>query len=291
MPGGSPARLTFGTAERRLFRSRRNRAGSTSFVADAPYRRADHRADGSPRRSRRSRSARSGNTSRNGTGSAASRSATATTSICASKSGQPLGRYFPDLVAPCSASRAEPFVLDGEIVIPVGDGRDVVRGAADAAAPGGEPRARSSPPSTPARFMLFDMLIDRATDRDLTGAARSTERRDALERRDAAAAPPGTRALAGLARPRAGAGWLHALGTGRDGVVAKRADCPYRAGKRDGMVKIKLVRTADCVVGGFRYLAQAARGRLAAARPLRRRRASSIMSASPAASRARIGRR
>jgi ATP-dependent DNA ligase len=54
--------------------------------------------------------------------------------------------------------------------------------------------------------------------------------------------------------PNEAAEWLEERGTGRDGVMAKRADQPYRSGKRDGMVKVKARRTADCVVGGFRYL-------------------------------------
>src|SRR5204863_6612357 len=48
--------------------------------------------------------------------------------------------------------------------------------------------------------------------------------------------------------------WMHELGAlGLDGIVAKRTDEPYHAGDREGMVKIKRIRTADCVVGGFRY--------------------------------------
>jgi ATP-dependent DNA ligase len=48
--------------------------------------------------------------------------------------------------------------------------------------------------------------------------------------------------------------WLAETGTGRDGVMAKLIDRPYRSGSRDAMVKVKTQRTADCVVGGFRYL-------------------------------------
>ena len=67
--------------------------------------------------------------------------------------------------------------------------------------------------------------------------------------------------------------WMQELGgAGLDGVIAKRRDCPYRRASATGMVKVKRVRTADCVVGGFRW-AQRRRNegdRLAAARPLRR---------------------
>ena len=48
-------------------------------------------------------------------------------------------------------------------------------------------------------------------------------------------------------------GWLRRAGSNLDGIVAKRRDLPYRAGLRDGMQKIKTFRSADCVVGGFRY--------------------------------------
>ena len=47
--------------------------------------------------------------------------------------------------------------------------------------------------------------------------------------------------------------WLVRAGGGCDGVIAKRIDLPYQAGNRDGMQKIKNFRSADCVVGGFRY--------------------------------------
>src|SRR5207244_10223113 len=47
--------------------------------------------------------------------------------------------------------------------------------------------------------------------------------------------------------------WLAGGNGDLDGVVAKRLDLPYRSGERDGMVKVKRRRTADCVVGGYRY--------------------------------------
>ena len=47
--------------------------------------------------------------------------------------------------------------------------------------------------------------------------------------------------------------WLAGAGVDLDGVIAKRTDMPYQSGNRHGMVKVKRLRTADCVVGGFRY--------------------------------------
>ena len=75
-------------------------------------------------------------------------------------------------------------------------------------------------------------------------------------------------------------------GAGLDGVMAKRLDAPYRAGERT-MIKVKHARTADCVVAGFRWHKNGAGhdGRLAPARPLRRRRARCTTSASPRRSR------
>jgi ATP-dependent DNA ligase len=117
-----------------------------------------------------------------------------------------------------------------------------------------ESRIRKLSLQTPARLVLFDMLIGpdgaRVLDRPLT------ERRSALEsfaKRNRA----GERlALSGCTRNYEQArGWLEDLRHGTDGVVAKRLDEAYAPGERT-MVKVKLVRSADCVVGGFRYAAK-----------------------------------
>src|SRR5204863_5237989 len=55
--------------------------------------------------------------------------------------------------------------------------------------------------------------------------------------------------------------WLAQAGGGSDGVIAKRRDLPYQAGNRDGMQKIKKFRSADCVIGGFRYASNKVNGR------------------------------
>ena len=167
-----------------------------------------------------------------------------------SKSGQPLGRYFPDMVAALLGVEPEQFVLDGELVVLV------------AGAPSFEElQLRLHPAASrvaklaaahPASYRVFDLLVD-ADGRDLTGEP-LRDRRAALERlmpslRDPALAlSPATRDPAMARR------WLESLDSGQDGVVAKRIDLPYRSGLRDGMVKIKRLRTADCVVGGFRHL-------------------------------------
>lgn len=168
-----------------------------------------------------------------------------------SKSGKPLTRYFPELVAALSNVKATQFVLDGEIVIPV-DGNlsfdDLLMRIHPAAS-----RITKLSESTPCIFVIFDLLVD-ATGKKLVSRTLG-DRRRALEEffrkflRDdeTTRLSPSTKDIA-VARK-----WFH-MGTGLDGIVAKRDDLPYQTGKRSGMQKIKKQRTADCVVGGFRYL-------------------------------------
>jgi ATP-dependent DNA ligase len=168
-----------------------------------------------------------------------------------SKSGKPLTRYFPDLVAALSAVKASQFVLDGEIVIPI-DGNlsfdDLLARIHPAAS-----RIEKLSRATPCVFIVFDLLVD-AAGKKLAELPLS-DRRDALEKfakkflRDDGTVrlSPMTKKIA-LARK-----WFH-MGVGLDGIVAKRDDLPYQTGERTGMQKIKKQRTADCVVGGFRYL-------------------------------------
>ncbi len=169
-----------------------------------------------------------------------------------SKAGKPLGRYFPDVIDSLLALGARRFVLDGEITVPV-DGHlsfdDLLQRIHPA-----ESRVRKLAAEHPARFVVFDLLVDERG-KSLVGLELS-ERRRRLEafakryfpRRGRVALSPATRRLS-TARS-----WLSGGGHGDlDGVVAKRVDLPYRTGQRDGMVKVKRQRTADCVVGGFRY--------------------------------------
>src|SRR5690606_6458010 len=175
-----------------------------------------------------------------------------------SKAGKPLGRYFPDMIEAALALGARRWVLDGEIVVPV-DGRLSFDQLLQRIHPASS-RVESLARAHPARMHCFDLLVsDRGT--LLTGKP-LTERRKRLEafagRYFVARGPMrlsrATRSRATAAR------WLAGGGDGDlDGVIAKRLDLPYRSGERDGMVKIKRVRTADCVVGGFRY---ASRGKL-----------------------------
>jgi ATP-dependent DNA ligase len=170
-----------------------------------------------------------------------------------SKSGQPLARYFPEVVAHLLALTPRTFVLDGEIVIPV-DGRlsfdDLLQRIHPAAS-----RVERLSRERPAVLIVFDLLVD--ADGASLVDRRLGERRRALEAfaakhlagRDDVRLSPAT-PDAGQARA-----WLDMAGGTLDGIVAKRLDLPYQSGERTGMQKVKRRRTADCVVGGFRYAA------------------------------------
>ncbi len=154
-----------------------------------------------------------------------------------SKAGKPLGRYFPDVVESLGALGAQRFVLDGEIVIPV-NGRLSFDELLLRVHPA-ESRVRKLVEAH--RAPLVDMpLEERRARLEAFGKTFLGEKSIALSRT--------TRRLA-TARS-----WLAGGGGGDlDGVVAKRLELPYRSGERDGMLKVKRQRTADCVVGGFRY--------------------------------------
>jgi ATP-dependent DNA ligase len=164
-----------------------------------------------------------------------------------SKAGKPLGRYFPEVVDLVLQMEADRFVADGELIIPV-DGAlsfDALQLRLHPA----ESRVKKLAAETPAQLMLFDLLFYRETSylaaplelrrSSLEILHRGEESEDLLlspftEDRDVAQ------------------GWLDMAGGALDGVVAKRRDGVYEAGER-AMLKIKQLKTADCVVGGFRY--------------------------------------
>ena len=168
-----------------------------------------------------------------------------------SKSGQPLGRYFPEVTSVFLSFSARSFVLDGEIVVAAG-GRlsfdDLLLRIHPA-----ESRIRKLAAETPASFVAFDLLVDekRASlvDRPLKERRRRLEAfaRKHFSRKKRVFLSPATRDAARAKE------WFRMVGGGLDGVVAKALDLEYRSGERSGMQKIKSLRTADCVVGGFRY--------------------------------------
>ena len=168
-----------------------------------------------------------------------------------SKSAKPLTRYFPELVAALEALKAPRFVLDGEIVIPV-DGSlsfDQLLMRIHPAAS----RIKKLSEQTPCVFIVFDLLVDEKG-KSLVELSLETRRvrleafaHNYLRENFSIRLSPQTQDIS-VARK-----WFH-MGVALDGVVAKRRDLPYQSGERTGMQKIKRQRTADCVVGGFRYL-------------------------------------
>jgi ATP-dependent DNA ligase len=168
-----------------------------------------------------------------------------------SKSGKPLTRYFPELAAALKGLKPNKFVLDGEIVIPEKGNLsfdNLLMRIHPAAS-----RILKLSKQSPSVFIVFDLLVDEKGRSQIK--LRLRERRKALEafahkylnENTTIRLSPVTDEIA-IAHK-----WFR-MGLGLDGVMAKRTELPYQTGERTGMQKIKKQRTADCVVGGFRYL-------------------------------------
>jgi ATP-dependent DNA ligase len=167
-----------------------------------------------------------------------------------SKSGRDLVRYFPEVAVAAMSLAETQFTLDGELVIPVGNRfsfDDLLQRIHPAAS-----RIKRLAAETPAVLLAFDLLRCGGDDMDELPLMK---RRSALERfakrhfkhSDVFRLSPSSRDHTDAKR------WLASAGGGSDGVIAKRLDLPYQSGNRDGMQKIKRMRSADCVIGGFRY--------------------------------------
>jgi ATP-dependent DNA ligase len=160
---------------------------------------------------------------------------------------RPLDRYFPELHDALIKALPPGVVLDGEIVIatPRGLDFDALQLRLHPAAS----RVAKLAAETPSSFVAFDLLAARGRDRRDTP---QRERRAELERLLGGAARP--LHLTPMTRDRTLAvTWLDEFeGAGLDGVIAKPAEASYQPGKR-AMIKIKHIRTADCVVAGFRW--------------------------------------
>jgi len=167
-----------------------------------------------------------------------------------SKAGQSLTRYFPELAAALEGLKPDRFVLDGEIIVAVGQKLsfdDLLQRIHPAAS-----RVAKLAKETPAQLVVFDFLVDE-DGRSLVSAP-LTKRREKLEafankylaeNRSFLVSPATTDVK--VARQ-----WLRTMRGQLDGLVAKSRSAPYAPGER-AMQKIKNLRTADCVVGGFRY--------------------------------------
>jgi ATP-dependent DNA ligase len=168
-----------------------------------------------------------------------------------SKSGQPLSRYFPELVAAVRALSADRFVIDGEIVVPV-NGRLSFDELLLRIHPA-ESRIRKLAAERPAMLIVFDQLVDDAG--QLLINRPLAERRECLGRfsRTVLRGQRQIRMSVATTDRSQAVRWLRGAGVNVDGVIAKRLDLPYASGLRTAMQKIKRIRTVDCVVGGFRY--------------------------------------
>jgi ATP-dependent DNA ligase len=169
-----------------------------------------------------------------------------------SKAGQPLTRYFPELVEAFRALKPKQFVLDGEIAIPIGDRLsfdDLLQRIHPA-----DSRVRKLSKETPALFIGFDELLDTKgvplVERPLSERRATLERfyADYVDGKGTLRLSPATTEL------EEAKGWYDDVGVSLDGIIAKRLDTVYESGERTGANrKIKSIRTCDCVIGGFRY--------------------------------------
>ena len=150
-----------------------------------------------------------------------------------SRAGKPLTRYFPELSFPAGR-----YVVDGEILIASDDGREEFGLLQQRIHPAASRIARLAE-EIPAEFAAFDLL---AIDGEELISRPFAERRARLEALD------GLDPVETTTDPERARGWLRTA----EGVIAKRLDAPYEPGKRHGMVKVKRVRTLDCVVMGWR---------------------------------------
>jgi ATP-dependent DNA ligase len=164
-----------------------------------------------------------------------------------SKSGKPLARYFPDVVEMLHRLKTKQFLVDGELIIPAGDALSFE--ALQLRLHPAESRVRKLATETPAELMVFDLL-------ELGGkpvaALPLCKRREMLEIFFRKNETTGLQLSPMTCDRSVALGWLKRSGGALDGVIAKRVDQDYRSGER-AMIKVKQQRTADCVVGGFRY--------------------------------------
>jgi ATP-dependent DNA ligase len=148
---------------------------------------------------------------------------------------------------------ARRFILDGEIAISVSDHfsfDDLLQRIHPAAS-----RVQKLSQQHPALFIAFDLLA--GTDGKSLLETSLRQRREKLEAfaKKFFPADPFIRLSPSTTDVSVARRWFETVGGDLDGIIAKRLDCDYRSGERTGMQKVKLARTADCVVGGFRFAA------------------------------------
>src|SRR6476661_189251 len=167
-----------------------------------------------------------------------------------SKNGQPLARYFPDVVANVAKLAQQQFVLDGELVIPIGGALsfDELQLRLHPAAS----RVQKLAAAHPALYIVFDLL---AEDGESYLKLNLRERRRLLDKfaRSNFRSAKNVRLSPATTNLKIASEWFKKAGGDLDGIIAKRLDRAYASGERTAAVKIKQIRTVDCVVGGFRY--------------------------------------
>ena len=171
-----------------------------------------------------------------------------------SKKGESLSRYFPELVAAMQNLRVKKCLLDGEIVIRSGatfSFDDLLQRIHPA-----KSRIDKLSKEHPAQLIVFDLLV--SSEGKSLAALMLEERRSRLEEFFAKnlADDPIFQLSPSSPHIHDAEEWLKITGGALDGIIAKRSDLPYQSGERTGMLKIKNLRSADCVVGGFRYAAE-----------------------------------
>ena len=165
------------------------------------------------------------------------------------KSGKSLSRYFPEVISSLEKAPADDFVVDGELAIPVAG--NLSFGALQDRLHPAESRVRKLAAETPALLILFDCLFTEAAGPLL--AAPLTKRRSILDELSRKLGRAHRTRLSPITTDRDEAQrWLDVTHGALDGVVAKKLTAQYAPGKRE-MVKVKRLRSADCVVGGFRH--------------------------------------
>jgi len=167
-----------------------------------------------------------------------------------SKNGQPLARYFPDVFTNVTKLPQPRFVLDGELVFPFSGALsfDELQLRLHPAAS----RVQKLAAAHPAVYIAFDLL---AEDCESYLKLNLRERRRLLEKfaRSNLRSAKGVRLSPATNDYGVASDWLRKTGRDLDGIIAKRLDAAYASGERTAAVKVKQIRTADCVVGGFRY--------------------------------------
>ena len=167
-----------------------------------------------------------------------------------SKNGQPLARYFPDVADNVAKLPQQKFVLDGELVIPVGGALsfDELQLRLHPAAS----RVQKLAAAHPAVYIVFDLLAENGKSYLKLNLR---ERRQLLEKfaRSNLRSARSIRLSPATTDYKVASDWFRKTGRDLDGIIAKRLSAPYASGERTAVVKVKQIRTADCVIGGFRY--------------------------------------